>query len=174
MKIESVPIASLVEDPANARRHPQKNLEAIKGSLARFGQQKPLVVGPGNVVIAGNGTLRAARTLGWETIAIVRTSLDGVEKAAYAIADNRSGETAEWDDAALIETLQALQDADALEGAGFSEDELERLLGGSEDTTPQLGGLEFRVVVDCADEADQAMMIQRLEQEGRTCRALMS
>jgi len=40
-------------------------LEQIKASLRRFGQQKPIVVDATNVVRAGNGTLAAAKALGW-------------------------------------------------------------------------------------------------------------
>ena len=39
-----LPLASLHEDPANARKHGPKNLEAIRGSLLEFGQVEPLVV----------------------------------------------------------------------------------------------------------------------------------
>src|SRR5438309_1239332 len=75
MTIETLPISTLSEDPANARRHPQRNLEQIKASLRRFGQQKPIVVDATNTVRAGNGTLAAARALGWTTIQAVRSEL---------------------------------------------------------------------------------------------------
>ncbi len=39
MLTQIVPISSLKLDPANARRHDEKNLAAIKGSLEAFGQQ---------------------------------------------------------------------------------------------------------------------------------------
>ena len=44
LSIERVPIDSLVLDPANARLHDGANLDAIAGSLRRFGQAEPLVV----------------------------------------------------------------------------------------------------------------------------------
>lgn len=120
MKVEAVALATLVLDPSNARKHATKNLEAIKGSLAKFGQQKPIVVGKGNVVIAGNGTLEAARALGWDKIDVVRTKLEGPEAIAFAIADNRTGELAEWDSGVLSETLKSLQAMDFDLGAiGF-------------------------------------------------------
>jgi ParB-like chromosome segregation protein Spo0J len=109
------------------RRHGTKNIEAIKGSLARFGQQKPVVVGSNNVVIAGNGTIAAARELGWSTVRIVRSDLKGSDRTAYAIADNRSGELAEWDDAALTEQLSALAIED-LAATGFDESELAKMV----------------------------------------------
>lgn len=39
MEVETIKIEALVLDPNNARKHSQRNLEAIKGSLAKFGQQ---------------------------------------------------------------------------------------------------------------------------------------
>jgi len=112
MKVENASISSLVSDPANARKHSEKNLKAIKGSLAKFGQQKPIVVGKGNVVIAGNGTLEAAKALGWEKIKIVRTDLTGTEATAFAIADNRAGELAGWDFEILGAALASLKAED--------------------------------------------------------------
>ena len=131
MKIETVSIESLHLDPANVRRHPARNLDTIKASLARFGQQKPLVVDHKNVVRAGNGTLEAARALGWDKIRIVRTELVNSEATAFGIADNRSSELAEWDDVGLAETLRSLQSEDFdLDAIGFTDDEVDELVGG--------------------------------------------
>lgn len=107
--IEQAPIESLSHDPANVRRHPERNIEAIKASLRRFGQQKPIVVDSNGVVIAGNGTLEAARALGWKTIDVVRSDLSGSDRTAFAIADNRSAELAEWDIDGLKSQLAALE-----------------------------------------------------------------
>lgn len=130
MNIEEIPIAELDLDPANVRQHDEKNLAAIKSSLKRFGQQKPIVVDPKGIVIAGNGTLTAARALGWDRIRIVRTQLEGSEATAYAIADNRTAELATWDDNALMQQLSALdlEDSALVEAAGFSAAELEGMV----------------------------------------------
>lgn len=89
-------LSDLKEDSRNARRHGARNLESIKQSLDTLGQQKPIVVKDG-IIIAGNGTFRAARELGWDELAVVE--FDGDEDAArdFAIADNRTAELAEWD-----------------------------------------------------------------------------
>lgn len=123
-------VSELASDPANARKHDDRNIEAIKASLQRFGQQKPIVVDSSGVVRAGNGTLQAAKALGWETIECVVTDLKGAEATAYAIADNRSAELAEWDDDVLTATLQSLADEDPslLVDAGFDEKELAKLV----------------------------------------------
>ena len=106
MQLFNVPIASLLADPENARKHSTKNIAAIKGSLSTFGQQRPLVVWD-NVVIAGNGTLAAAKELGWTHIAISRVPFDWTydQARAYALADNRTAELAEWDAERLADQL---------------------------------------------------------------------
>jgi ParB-like chromosome segregation protein Spo0J len=46
---------TIAPDPANARLHPQANLDAIRGSLLAFGQQKPVLVDGRGVIVAGSG-----------------------------------------------------------------------------------------------------------------------
>jgi DNA modification methylase len=122
MEIKSVPISGLVYDPNNARKHSAQNLKAIASSLEKFGQRKPIVVTPDNIVVAGNGTLQAATTLGWTEIVIARTPIGWTwdQIKAFALADNRTAELAEWDDKILADQLLEL-DANgwALEEFGF-------------------------------------------------------
>jgi DNA modification methylase len=122
--VETVAVSQLVLDPSNARKHNKKNLESIKGSLKRFGQQKPIVVSEDGIVIAGNGTLEAARSLGWTEIKVVRSKLKGSDITAYAIADNRTAELAEWDLDVLPGTLEALGKEFDLGEIGFDKDDL--------------------------------------------------
>lgn len=129
LRYERVSVDSLTEDPANVRLHPERNLDAIKASLRRFGQQKPLVADGKGVVVAGNGTLRAARALGWTEVDVVRTELEGADAVAFAIADNRTAELAEWDTDALVRVLGALKgEGDDIESTGFSEGEVSIML----------------------------------------------
>ena len=126
-----VDVATLSADPSNTRRHSARNLETIRASLLRFGQQKPIVVDAKGVVVAGNGTLEAARALGWTKLAVVRSDLKGADRTAYAIADNRTAELAAWDEGALSETLAALQNDEEYDHlvAGFTDAEIEALIG---------------------------------------------
>jgi ParB-like chromosome segregation protein Spo0J len=139
MQLERIEISKLSNDPANARKHPERNLEAIVASLRRFGQQKPIVIDKSNVVRAGNGTIEAAKQLGWTHIDCVRTSLESSDAIAYAIADNRTSELAEWDDDVLASQLNGLlaDNEELLLASGFSEDELIKLLG-EVDSIPEL------------------------------------
>jgi hypothetical protein len=110
MNFETISVADLSLDPSNVRKHSRRNLDAIKASLRKFGQQKPIVVDAKGIVLAGNGTLTAAQELGWTEIQIVRTELAGVEATAFAIADNRTAELAEWEEDKLNAVLKSLQD----------------------------------------------------------------
>lgn len=112
MKVEQLSVKDLTLDPSNARKHDAKNIEAIKGSLKRFGQQKAIVIDKDGVVIAGNGTLEAARQLGWEKVAAVRSKLTGSDRTAYALADNRTTDLSIWDDDILGKQLHALYEDD--------------------------------------------------------------
>jgi DNA modification methylase len=124
----AVPIETLNLDPANARTHDERNLAAIRGSLARFGQRLPLVVQEqGMIVRAGNGRLLAARELGWTHVAAVVVDESEVEATAFAIADNRSSELAEWDDETLAKLLESLPD-EAFAATGFDDTDLKELL----------------------------------------------
>ena len=129
MAVEDIAVDALTFDPANVRKHPEANLAAIKASLTRFGQQKPIVVDPKGVVVAGNGTLAAAKAMGWRTVKAVRTNLTGAEATAFAIADNRTAELAEWDEASLHAQLAAIaiEDEELLAATGFSDKDLSEL-----------------------------------------------
>lgn len=130
MKTERAYLKDLTPDPANLRRHPERNIEAIMASLRRFGQQKPIVADKDGIVWAGNGTLEAAKRLGWETIEVVRTNLTGVEATAFAIADNRTSELADWDLDGLDVMLKSLSEQGfELSDIGFSQGDVEELLG---------------------------------------------
>jgi ParB-like chromosome segregation protein Spo0J len=122
LRIETVNINSLTPDPANARKHDGKNLQAIENSLLKFGQRKPICVTPDSIVVAGNGTLEAAKNLGWTEIVIARTPVgwSWEQIRAFALADNRTAELAEWDDKVLADQLLEL-DANGweLEDIGF-------------------------------------------------------
>jgi hypothetical protein len=121
-----VSVESLVFDPANARKHDERNIKAIMDSLERHGQRKPIVC-YSNMVVAGNGTLQAAKRLGWAEIWVNDDGFKSIEDAkAYAIQDNRSAELAAWDDVQLGDTLTELKEAGwDLDVIGFGDGDLD-------------------------------------------------
>jgi len=174
-----IPIGDVRLDPANVRTHNEHNLEAIKGSLKRFGQQKPIVIDRDGVVIAGNGTLEAAKSLGWERIGVVYSNLSGSDRTGYSIADNRTAELAAWDMDALSSQLNAVrmdEDFDLL-ATGFNEDELNKMLGDANEVEDrqhkaEIPESQFGVLVECETEDQQSEIYERMQREGYTCRLL--
>jgi hypothetical protein len=82
-----------------------------------------------NVIIAGNGTVTAAKELGWETIDITRSQLTGEDATAFGLVDNRSSELAAWDDDNLKEILGELDKSGwDIEGLGWDSDDLKDIL----------------------------------------------
>lgn len=87
-----VPLAGLRENPENPNDHSDEaGIRAIMASLLEFGQQKPTVhEANAGVMVAGNGTLEAARRLGWSHIWSSQTDLEGHRRDGFAIADNET------------------------------------------------------------------------------------
>jgi len=112
MEVVSVGIDEVFQDPNNANTHDQKSIDAIKGSLKKFGQQKPIVLGEGDIILAGNGTATAAKQLGWDKIAVVRSNLKNFQAMAYALADNQTAKLAEFDDVKLNSQIDLIADSD--------------------------------------------------------------
>lgn len=128
MKIETLQIKDLTPDPQNARQHDEKNLKAIQGSLKEFGQRKPIVITEAGVIVAGNGTVEAAKRLGWLEIQAVRVPSDWTPEQvkAFALADNRTAELAAWSPEVLSAQLLELEEAGfAIEEFGFEKEEFQ-------------------------------------------------
>lgn len=123
------PLAELVPDPANARRHGVRNMEAVRTMLAEYGWRGVIVAEKtSRVVRVGNARLAAALELGW-THGPVLFVEDGAKRAAsYAVGDNRSAELAEWDADVLGQLLEQ-----GVELPGFEDDELAELLAKPEE-----------------------------------------
>lgn len=140
----AVPVDQLKLDPGNPRQHDEENIAAIAASLRQFGQLKPIVVHRKSKIIeAGNGTYLAAQQLGWSHLAVVWVAHDRTNHAAFCVADNRTAELAEWDDARLAELLTELRLEE--EVSDFYEDLLLDRLGMEPDRqTAQLRQLDTK------------------------------
>jgi len=66
--------------------------------------------------------------MGWVECDIVELDLNDVQAAALGIALNRTASLASWDDNALATILATLRTEDALEGVGFTNEEIDALI----------------------------------------------
>jgi DNA modification methylase len=113
--------------------NPRKNddaVDAVAESIRRFGFGAPILARRANgEIIAGHTRLKAAQQLGLDRVPVRYLDLDPVDAHLLALADNRLGEEASWDDemlAAVLADLKA-QQAD-LAATGFTDGELAQLL----------------------------------------------
>jgi len=124
--IESVALQRLHPYPGNPRRG---NLDAIKRSLRRFGQTKPVVALPDGTIVAGNHLWAAAHALGWTELDVSWWAGSEEEAKAYLVADNRTSELGTVDEAdlyALLKEVATFED-DLLAAASYSTDDLAAL-----------------------------------------------
>lgn len=121
-----VSVYDISPHPENAKTH---DLEAIQSSLQEFGQTAPLIVSrTSGHIVAGNGTYRALRLLGWGTCSVIY--LDGLtmadERRALVI-HNKAGE-AKNDPYRLHQILEAIRgDRQGLAGTGYTDKFADRL-----------------------------------------------
>lgn len=108
-----LPIDDLVPMENNPNDHPPLNLRQIGQLLQDFGQLRLLVVkgtADGKFVVhKGNGTLEAAKELGWSHLACAKTDLDDEGAKAYAVADNASAKHSRDDDRAVNALLAGVE-----------------------------------------------------------------
>lgn len=122
-----------IEEIVPYARNPRKNEAAVAkvmASLKEFGWRQPIVVDTEMVIVAGHTRYEAAKRLGWPTAPVhVAEGLSPAQIKAYRLADNRTGQEAEWDNELLaLELGDLLGDEFDLSLAGFDADELAALL----------------------------------------------
>lgn len=120
-------------------RNPRRNDHAmmmVARSIERFGFGSPIIARTTDrVIIGGHTRYKAAKHLGMDKVPVRFLDLDPAEAAALALADNRLGELAEWDEHALSELIEEVDssgiDVDLL---GWTDAELDALIGGTHDS----------------------------------------
>jgi DNA modification methylase len=138
LRVERLPVASLVPYAANARQHPPEQVAQLAASIGEFGFTVPVLVDDAGVLIAGHGRILAARALGLEDVPAIRLShLTEAQARAYRLADNQLALNSAWDESLLAAELRALRtDEFDLGLIGFDGATLDRLLSEAEPDAP--------------------------------------
>ncbi len=133
----AVPIDSVTRlpDADNPRR--RAHVDDLAASLERFGQRKPIVVGPDGVIAAGNHLHKAAVQIGATEIAVAAADdMDPDELRAYVLADNRLADLGSYDPAVLSDYIDAaLASPAGLDGTGFDIDSIADVLASLSEPT---------------------------------------
>ena len=129
LEIQNIEITALRPDPANPRRIPDDELEALTRSIKHFGFIDPVIARrEDGTVIGGHQRLVAARRLGFETVPVV--FLDISEERAHLLGLALNRISGKWDQellGRLLAELEALPNID-LSLSGFADDEISKLL----------------------------------------------
>lgn len=108
-------------------------VDMLAKSIEEFGFASPVVVRRAdNMVICGNTRLKAAHKLNLKQIPVHLVDLDRRTAERLAIADNKVGGIATWDDIKLGDLLSDYTDAE-LDALGFADEELADLIEDSEE-----------------------------------------
>lgn len=124
------PIDDLRVDEKNARLHPPRQIEELRASWKRYGQQKPIVVNSKGRILAGHGFVEALRIEGEAEVWVVVSDLDELRSKAFAIADNRTHDLSTFDKALLGDVLSELgtMEPELVHATGFDRDEIAALM----------------------------------------------
>jgi DNA modification methylase len=125
--VETVEISRLFCSPTNPRKN-DAAVPHVAASIRRFGWQQPIVARRNGEVIAGNTRLKAAQSLGMTEVPVWWFDGTELDALAFGIADNRTHTFSEFDDPALAQLLEHLRTEDALEGVGYSTDDIDTLV----------------------------------------------
>lgn len=167
--VEQWELSRLVANPRNARRHPKRQIEQIRQSLREFGWTMPVLAREDGTLIAGHGRVEAAKLEGHTHVpTICATGWTEQQCIAYGLIDNKLAELSSWDQDLLALEVTGLKELGVdLSDYGFKP--LDDAM-----VQPQLAELKYAVIVRCEGEAEQTELLQRFEQEGLKCEALIS
>lgn len=111
-------------------RHNQGAIQSVVDSIKRFGFGAPIIARrEDKMVIAGHTRLEAAKLIGLDRVPVRYLDLDPADAKMLALADNKIGEKAQWDNDTLAEILLELDEQRSdLSVLGWSQDELDILM----------------------------------------------
>lgn len=108
MKVENWPIDRVKPYPGNPRKNDEA-VDKVANSIREFGWQQSIVVDEQGVIVCGHTRYRAAQLLGLSEVPVtVAEGLTENQVQAYRLADNKTGELADWDFDKLNDELEAI------------------------------------------------------------------
>lgn len=173
--VEIRQISELKPYANNPRTHTLEDIKQIASSMREWGWTIPVLIDEDNMILAGHGRVEAAKRNGYREVpVIVARGWTDAQKRAYVIADNRLTENGGWNKELLGGELTDLKLDFDLDLLGFTDKELNRLLGKDEiDEAMQLTS-KFEILVTCENEQQQAELLAQLSEQGLSVRALLA
>jgi len=133
LQIQDIEIGELQPWEDNPRRNDHA-VEAVAESIRSFGFNVPILCDQNLLIIAGHTRWKAAKKLGMLKVPVIQIEMGDAKRRAFAIADNKTAEIAEWDFPKLREVLEELRSEEMdIKSLGFSDEELRRFMFNEDD-----------------------------------------
>lgn len=104
-------VEEIVPYARNAKIHSEDQTARLRASLREFGFVRPLLIDARGNLLAGHGTLEAAKAEGMTEVPCnLVEGLTDAQRRAYSLADNKLAELAAWDEAMAGLELEELEE----------------------------------------------------------------
>lgn len=168
LNVEYLPINDVRPYFRNSRRN-ELTIDYVVASIREFGWQQPIVVDKNNTIVAGHSRWLAAQKLKYEFVPTVKFLGNQKEARYYRLLDNRSQENSDWDYDLLKGELLQIKDMPT----GFTDQEIEKILGNSNVSYIEVEKTVFEIVVNCDNENEQQDLYEYITKDlKKPCRVL--
>lgn len=180
LRLEWIEAGSLAENPHNWRRHPEGQMSALKDVIGdpEIGWAGACLYNERTKRLIDGHARRKAVSPETPIPVLVGNWSEAAEKKILLTLDPLAGLATPDPDQLRALLDEVSLDTDALKSLGEG---LESLLTPanaptsepSGDAAPQLGALEYRVMIICESESQQAELLARFDAEGLNCKAMI-
>ena len=165
-------INKLTPHPDNPRNG---DVDAIDSSVSANGFYGVVVaqLSTGRILV-GNHRYHVAMEQGASTIPVAWLDIDDQKALDILLSDNRTSDKAKNDDGLLASLLQQISDERGLEGTGYDDAFLDKLLSKHDE-----GGIDpikeqYQILIECKNEKTQGVLLKELIDRGLKCQSLVS
>ncbi len=141
LEVQEIELVNLHPWEGNPRFN-EHAVAAVAESIRSFGFNVPILCDQNLTIVAGHTRWKAAQKLGMKKVPVIVVEMTDAKRHAFAIADNKTAEIADWDFPKLREVLDELRSEDIdIKSLGFSDEEIRRLLladSSDEDSVPEV------------------------------------
>lgn len=169
-------ISELKFDDKNFNKHTEHGMSLLEKSLRQNGAGRSILIDKDNNIIAGNGIIEAAGSVGMDKVKIVETNgdeiiavkrtdlaLDSKQGREMALADNATAAAdLEWDQVNICDLSEqfGIEPGDWISNWGKE----------SEDNFQDIEENQFLVEIYCEDEETQEHIYNEMQQRGLKCK----
>ena len=133
LNVQEIKVERLKPWKGNPRLN-EHAVDAVAQSIRSFGFNVPILCDQNMMIVTGHTRWKAAKRLGLQSVPVIQLEMTDVQRCAFTVADNKTGELAGWDYGRLEKVLEKLAAAKVeLPSLGFSEAELQALLAPPKD-----------------------------------------